>query len=290
MKIAGRIDAVGLTPTVVAADTKRVARFNLPQAANVSKGSMYLDGLGGGGGGPQVCRMVVYDVADNLVAQSDEVSVAQGQSAGWVDFAFSAYRGKLALAAGDFFAGLHAGPFSNTIRMYVSPAAHGMGSKSNADTYSDGPSAAFGAATAVTTDFACYLAYFTPYASLQPAESDLYYSRLPLPEAQSILGVGGPQVGTRRLVSVGWHDTFIDPEMGSAALVRDGSDLVDLFLGERVRVTRQQVTKPRTVVAYVHNVADANAFDWDLSLSRRLYAQIALLANETVPVIAEVIA
>lgn len=285
MRLAGRTD-VGLAAYEMAADTKRVGRFNMPIQAALAKGSAYLDGLGSGALGAQVCRMVIYDTADNLVAVSDEVTVALGQPARWVDFGFSALRGKLVLPPGDFFAGLHVGGYTNTIRVYGS-GPHGMGGKWNSDTYSDGSSAVFGAATAVSSDLSLFLSYFKPYAMLRPVETDMYFARLPYAVAQSVLSLGGPS-GVQRLVQVGWHDTFIDPETGSVALVRDDSVLMDL-LGERVKVTTQEVPVPRSVVAYVHNVVDPRAVEWDLSLSRHLYAQLGLLGSTTITAVAEAV-
>lgn len=286
MKPAGRT-TIGGSSYLLAADRKIVGRYNMPRSGQISKGCVALDGLGAGALGPQVCSLVIYDTANNLIATSDEVSVALGQPLSWVDFRFSAFGGAIALPAGDFFAGLHGGPYSNTIQIHGSDP-FGMGGKSNADTYSDGASPVFGAATPLTESISCYLKYFSPYSSLVPVETDLYYSRLPYKNAQAILGVGGPE-SVARVTNAGWHDTFIDPEIGSVALVRDGSALADL-LGERIRVTTQGVGVPRSAVAYVHSLADANAFDWDLSLSRHVYSQLALLASDPIPVAVEVIA
>lgn len=290
MRLAGRTDTNGTTPGVAGFDlnVKQVARFNLPQIGTISKASVYLDGLGPGAG-TQVCRFVIYSATDALIAVSDEVTVANDQQPGWVDFTFSAYAGALVMQPGDFFGGIHAGPYTDVIRLYYSQAAHGMGSKWNVDSYADGASATFGVATAQPNDFAAYIAHFSANAVLIPDETDMYFSRLPYVPSQRIFGQGGPEMGSTRLVAVGWHDTFIDPETGANALVRDGSDLADMLLGQRIMVTTQGVAMPRSTFAYVSNLADADAFDWDLSLARHSFAQIALLAEETIPTIVDVI-
>jgi hypothetical protein len=283
--IVGRSDP-GSRQWAVDTDTKRVARFTMPVAANVAKGRIYLDGLGGGSG-QQACRQVIYDAADNLIAVSDEVIVEAGQAAQWVDFVYSMYGGDLALPVGDFFSGIFAGGVSDVIRVYGDDP-YGAGGKRNSDTYADGASNPFGAATSLTAGLSLYLLCFAPFATVRPVTADIDYARLPFNDAQEVLAMNGPDAQKRqRLVDVGWHGTFLDPERGSVALVRDTSPLMDL-LGERVKVTRQGA-EPRSVVAYVYNVADAAVIDWDLSLSRHLYAQLGMLAEETTSCIVEVL-
>lgn len=283
MKLVGRPE-VGVTTVTMAADVKRVARFNAPEAGNVSKASFYVDGLGTGGIGPQACRAIIYDRLDALIAQSDEIVVPLGMAAKWLDFVFPKLKGGLALPAGDLFLGIHCGGYPNTIRVYGS-GPHGMGGKFNADTYSDGPAASFGAATATTSDLSAYLSLFHSYEAVPPHETDLYFSRLPFQDGQRILGAGGPV--NARAALTGWHDTFLDPETGSNALVRDTGPLVGL-LGERIKVTTYGQQVNRSVYAFVHGVAP-ETLDWDLSLTRHLFGQIASLASDTLSVKVEVL-
>lgn len=269
-----------------AADTKRVARYRVGGVENVTKASFYLDGLGGGGSlAGQVCRAVLYDSLDQLLAVGDEVLIAAGMPARWVDFPFSSLRGKLQLPVGDVFAGLHFGGASNTIRVYGGDPS-GMGGKWNNDTYSDGAASPFGAATALTADLSGFVTLFTPYAP--PDETDLYFSRLPFEEAQQIFALGGVVPRSARRVDVGWHSTFTDPETGSNALVRDGGPLMDL-LGERVKITTYGRAVPRVVYAYVHGVAPAD-FEWDLSVTRLAFSRLSALSDTTSPAIVEVVA
>lgn len=290
MSVVGRFDvpgpaAPGYIAGEVIADQKLVMRVTWPWSKNVSKVSVYLDGQGTGIG-DQVVRAIIYDAVTNaLAAVSDEVVVRKGQAAGWVDFPFSALKGNLALTPGDYFVGLHTGLQTNTIRMSGSGPSGG-GGKFNVDTYADGPAATFGAANAVTWNFALVVTAFEPY--LPPDETDIYYSRLPYYDAGAALRTAGRGVAAPRLADAGWHDTFIDPETGANALVRAGGVFEDL-LGERIRVTTQSPVDRRGVIAYVHNLADEDIFDWDLSLTRHLFSQLSLLAKETVPVLVEVL-
>jgi hypothetical protein len=283
VKLVGRTD-IGATAVEMAADTKRVARFNVPEAGNVAKATFYLDGLGSGGLGAQVCRAIIYDKLDNLLAQSDEVSIPLGMPGAWVDFAFSKLKGGLGLSVGDLFLGLHCGGYTNTVRVRGS-GPHGMGGKFNSDTYSDGAASSFGAATATTSDLSAFLSMFHSYETNPPDETDLYFSRLPFQDAQKLLGVGGP-VGAR-VALTGWHDTFTDPETGSNALVRDTGPLASL-LGERIKITTYGQQVNRSVYAFVHGVVPAD-FGWDISLSRHLFGQIAPLATDTVNTKVEVL-
>lgn len=282
MKWFGRAD-VGATTVELNADVKRAARFNLAASGNVSKASVYLDGQGSGTGN-QVARVAVFDAVNTLLGTSDEVTVLDGQPPGWVDFLFTDAKGKLALAVGDYYIAVHGGAVANTIRLYGTDP-HGMGGKWNADTYGDGASNPFGAATAVTSDFAAFVTYFTPYAA--PDETDLYYSRLPYPEAQAVLSVGGPVRNSARPVVLGWHSTFLDAEKGSNALVRDGSALAAL-LGERVRISLHGSADRRQVFAYVHNVMPADELE-DISVTRLLYSRLSGLADDHVRVVVEVV-
>jgi hypothetical protein len=286
----GRI-TVGGQYFAVGADTSRVARFTSRETVRISKGCVYLDG-GGGGSAPQVCRCVIYSVSgadpDALIGVSNEVMVAPSQGGAWVDFLFSEYGGDLELPAGDFFVGLIAGGDDGVIR--VAGDDPGMtGGASGADTYSDGPDALFPSPSILTADLSAYLAVFPAYESVRPRETDLYYSRLPFKDAQAALAGSGPDANVLpRLVLVGWHDTFLDPETGSVALVRDGSEIAGL-LGERVKVILPGAMQ-RSVIAYVHNLADADVIDWDLSLPRHLMAQLAPLSTDTLEAVVEVVA
>lgn len=268
----------------VAADTKYASRYNLANGDKVAKGSVYLDGLGAGAGLTQALRLALYDATDTLVATSNEVLVARGQQPGWVDFAFPT-AGDLALLAGDYHVTVLAGPSSGIVRLYGSDP-RGMGGKFNADTYSDGSAATFGAATPLTSDFVAFVQMFAAYTA--PDETDIYYSRLPFADGQATLAKGGPVGGSQRVTALGWHDTFQDAELGSNALVRENGPLAG-YLGERVRITTHASAKPRAVFAYVHGLLPEDSLD-DLSVTRLLFSRLSNLSDDTTPVTVEVIA
>lgn len=140
----------------------------------------------------------------------------------------------------------------------------------------------------LTADVSAFLTRFAPYSTVRPNETDLYYSRLPFKEAQDVFGLGAPLAGTARIVNVGWHHTFIDPEAGSNAIVRADGPYASL-LGERILVTTVGTNNPRSVYAYVHAVSQSDELDWDLSLTRHLYGRLALLSSETTEMVVQVV-
>lgn len=107
-------------------------------------------------------------------------------------------------------------------------------------------------------------------------DHDLMIARRAFPVAQELLA--GPVLRTEsESAAVGWHDTGVSPETGSIALVPEDGDLVDL-VGHLVRVDRHLAGSTRTVYAYVYGTA---AIADDLSLSRRCFLGLGILANET---------
>lgn len=281
--IAGRT-TVGSSMYELVSDTKRAMVFTMAADVMLSKVSAFLDGQGSGAASQpsQAVRAALYDSAGNLLRVSCEVVVVAGQAGSWVDFGFPVVGGlpenlspaayQIALVAG--------GPGSGLIRVYGDDP-HGAGGSSNSDVYVDGPSDPFGSATALTADLSAFVTVFAPYSTVRPFETDLYYSRLPFPEAQAVFGMGAPRSGTAQLVQVGWHHTFIDPEMGSNALVRQGGPFESL-LGERILITTVGTNVPRRIYAYVHSVVQSSDLDWDISLTRHLFGRITSLSSETV--------
>ena len=94
----------------------------------------------------------------SLVAVSNEVSVAHGQAAGWVDFGFAS---PPTLAAGNYWLGFIEGGSASVIRIYWDAAANGT-EIYNSDTYSDGPSSPFGSPRLSTAAVSVYATYTTP--------------------------------------------------------------------------------------------------------------------------------
>jgi len=88
-------------------------------------------------------------------------------------------------------------------------------------------------------------------------------------------------------LQVGWHDGGLHPETGAIALVNQAGPHTDL-IGELIRVTRTALDgSERSVVVYVY---DSAAGDVDVSLTRRAFLAIGLLANEYVVGRVEIVA
>lgn len=79
------------------------------------------------------------------------------------------------------------------------------------------------------------------------------------------------------LIGIGWHGTQTDPETGSFAVVDESEEMGEL-IGEVVRV-REPLTG-REVVAYVLGARDVPT---RLSLARRPFMALGLLAVESLP-------
>lgn len=274
--------AIGPEVVELPTDTKRVARFSVPGGVRIPKLSVYLDGEGSGSG-DAVARAVVYRASDSaLVATSDEVAVAEGQEAGWVDFRFTENEaGLLVSDSADYDFGVHVGGATNRIRVRQSVAA-GSGQE-NIDTYSDGASATFGGSTPLDRDLSEFATYYEPWEP--PLETDFYYARLPFTEAQEKLAETGLLPGSTRAVC-GWHHTAFDPFVGSYAIVATGGSLAD-HVGERIRIIERVSGNARSVTAFVHREANLTE---EISLPRKLFAELGLLSEPSLVVDVEVYA
>lgn len=124
----------------LAADIKAGSKITLTDAATVSTAKIYLDGAGSGSGS-QVCKAVLYNDSGGSpgtrIASSAEVTVTDGQAAGWVTFTFASQ----SLAAGSYWLILHGGTAANTIRLYRTAGSNYV---YKGDTYADGASDPFG--------------------------------------------------------------------------------------------------------------------------------------------------
>jgi hypothetical protein len=134
MKIFGPTRTEGSGVADVAIDTKYAVTATLSRASRVVKLSAYLDGLGAGSGN-QVARAFVYDSGGTaLLAVSEEVTITDGQPAGWVDFPLTE---AVELVPASYRIGLHFGPNTTVARQYRSPVrwtgtAHGSTSVNDA--------------------------------------------------------------------------------------------------------------------------------------------------------------
>jgi hypothetical protein len=99
------------------------------------------------------------------------------------------------------------------------------------------------------------------------------------PKAQELLA--GVPLRSLGLIEVGWHDTQTHPSAGSFALVADGGGL-DELIGKVLRVSADG----REVFALV---AGARSLPVVISLARRAFAGLGLLALESSDALVEVI-
>lgn len=114
---------------------------------------------------------------------------------------------------------------------------------------------------------------------------ELQLARRAFPTAQRLLR-GGTLREASPAAQIGWHGTEVTPETGSVAVVPTSGPLADL-VGEIVVVRRIMPTEIRSVFAYV--IGAAPIVD-DLSLARRPFLALGLLANESLTCSVEVVA
>lgn len=111
-------------------------------------------------------------------------------------------------------------------------------------------------------------------------EQELLDSRRAFATAQELLA-GVPSRRLSGLVTVGWHSNDVHPETGSVAVVGLTSGL-DELVGEIVLVT----VDSRSVFAWVIGARDVPV---DLSLARRPFEALSLLAAESLAAVVEVV-
>lgn len=110
-------------------------------------------------------------------------------------------------------------------------------------------------------------------ANAEETEMEIVTGRRSFIAAQALFS-GGP-VGKSQKLSVGWHDTSVNPETGSFAVVQATAGLDDL-VGEIIRVTNNR----REVFVYVLDTADVPV---QVSLARRAFVALYRLTVEALP-------
>lgn len=117
-----------------------------------------------------------------------------------------------------------------------------------------------------------------------PTELEIMYGRRAFPVAQQLLaGLGTPQ-RTLSPVTIGWHDTSLSDESGSFCVVDAAGDQLEL-IGEVLSFT---ALNEREVFAYC--LGSAGLPDGiDISVSRRVFLGLGLLALESLQVVVEVL-
>lgn len=274
---------VGDTITLVDTGTKRVAGFGVGAAQRFAKLSLCCDGNGGAAPNLRaLVRAVVYQ-SDNLVGYGDEVIVNSGDPLKWVDLPFWTQNpGGLTAPPGTTELGIHVGGDASVLRVaQFDPLT--PGGRWNADAYANGPATPFGTATSLTANmsiFATTSADWVPLDGTDPA----ILARTAWPTAQMLLD-SGVLVSPTFDTAATWHGTSVDPNRGAFAVVKAGGPLADL-VGERIKVTTVGV-RPRSVLVYVF--AAVTALDADLSLARRAFSELELLAADDVDVHVEVL-
>lgn len=275
---------VGDTITAVAKDTKRVAGFTLSAPTRIVKLSLACDGNGGAAPGNFAkLRPVIYQT-NALIAMGDEVSVASGDPVRWVDLPFlTALPSGIVVGAGTTEFGAIVGGDANVLRVaQIDPLA--PGGRWNADTYTDGAANPFGTATALTANMSIFATASPVWVERADAGMDVI-ARLGWTDAQRLL-LSAALSSPVYQASAGWHGTVVDPNRGSFAVVRAGGPLADL-VGERLKLTTTGLN-PLSCLVYVFQAV--TSLEQDISLARRAFASLELLARDTVDVKVEVLA
>jgi hypothetical protein len=116
-------------------------------------------------------------------------------------------------------------------------------------------------------------------------DADLQLSRRALSVSQAAWD--GPAISTAAAsAEVVWHGSDAHRETGAIALVPLEGELSDL-VGNIVRVTRIEGFRRRSVCVFVFDTVD---MEGDLSLARRPFMELGLLANESIECLVEVVA
>lgn len=113
-----------------------------------------------------------------------------------------------------------------------------------------------------------------------PSEPEILAARLGFEDAQAALG--GPTTERKvGMYELGWYGTSVSRETGSFALVNREGPLADL-IGDVVKVRSER----REVFAYVFG---SEWLDYDMHITRALFARLDLLAFEKIDVVVEVV-
>jgi hypothetical protein len=108
----------------------------------------------------------------------------------------------------------------------------------------------------------------------EQADVDLQLSRRALAVSQRAWRGATNEVASG--VSIAWHGSDRHPETGAVALVGRAGPLTEL-VGDIVRVVNRVGIEDREVFVYVYGTIDA---DVDISLTRRAFQELGLLASE----------
>jgi hypothetical protein len=136
----------GTVWTTAGSGSKRVSAFSFaaPAAVDVIRLRAYVDGKGASSGS-QTVRGIVYADSGGApgarLGSTGQITINAGRSPGWVDLYLSS---AVRLNAGRHWLGLHTGSSGGVVRYAAGSRTDAL--RFNSDSYSDGPSSAFGSA------------------------------------------------------------------------------------------------------------------------------------------------
>lgn len=275
---------MGDTIAALAPDTKRSAEFPLLFPARLTKLTIAVDGAGGAPPTTSATlRGAVYQQSV-LLAVGDEVVVMSGDPLSWIDLPLVGQTPSgVAAAAGDIEFGVIVGGTSGVVRVaQIDPDPPYGGGRTNADTYSDGPSNPYGSATSMSATMSIFGTITQDWTENPETTYDVI-AAMGFLEAQRLLS--GELQTEAFETTTSWHGTTVDDNRGSFAVVLASGPLADL-VGQRVLVTSK--THARSVLVYV--TAALSTLDADFSLARRAFAQLELLSADFLDVHVQVVA
>jgi len=154
----GKTQIGTLTSNGLAADYKRGAKFTLADGGILQTLCAYLDG-NGGASGQQAIRLVIYKDSNGVpldkIAEANPMTLVSGAIPSW----YCAPTPSAPMAAGNYWIVIQSGGTAGVVRDYYDGPANWYG---NADAYSDGASAQFGAGNAGTGTMSLYAEYAPP--------------------------------------------------------------------------------------------------------------------------------
>lgn len=293
------------TPLDLDADEIIVNIVELTEPRYLMRVVAYLDGQGASMA-PQLVRGVVYrDGA--LVASGSPVLIQNGQQAAWVPLRFPGADGR-PLKPGSYQYGVQGGLTNDGSRVIVAdgetPAAEIFRLEPFTPAPPDllpgllpspgllpGPGVIPGAPETLDGPIAAYLETLEAVRIPVDVLDDDYLSTLPFPLAQRLFTQAAPLPRTVLLATAGWYGSAFDETQGSNAVVRSDGPLVDL-VGERIQVKLAVANAARSVVVYVHDMAEfpVEIAEEDIVLSQRSFLQIGNWGDDDLQVQLEVMA
>jgi hypothetical protein len=144
---------------MMAPDRKRVSRFSLTTASEITKLTMYLAPTGVSG--QQVMQGLVYSdqggSPGTLLGVTPPFTYLSSEPANWYDMPFTT---RVALQPGTYWIGIISGATNHVAGFRYNTVS---GSRAyNTNTYASGPSSTFGPATVDAEQMSIYASYTTP--------------------------------------------------------------------------------------------------------------------------------